>query len=152
MYGFESTQQLLELQGKSREEYRQELEPDARIRLEERLLLDAIAEQEQLEVSDYELETYLREAGLDPEQTEKLIDALKHEENYRAFIRRLVLRKKAFELLKAIARGEDVPEPGQHPVMEALAAEEVEPEESEATQEAAEEVETEEEAASVEEK
>ena len=151
MYGFESTQQLLELQGKSREEYREELEPDARIRLEERLLLDAIAEQERLEASDYEMETYLREAGLDPEQTEKLIDALKHEENYRAFIRRLVLRKKAFELLKAIARGEDVPEPGQHPVMEAPVAEEVVPEESEATQEAAEEVETEE-AASMEEK
>ncbi len=146
-YGFESTQQLLDLQGKTIEEYRKELEPDARSRLEERLLLDAIAEREQFEVSDYEMEQYLRDAGLEPEQTDSLIEELKKNEGYRAFIRQLILRKKAFELLEAIAKGEDVPEPGQHPVMEAPAVEEVkevEPEEGEEVEEAEEAEETEE--------
>ena len=91
--------------------------------MEERLLLDAIAEREQFPVSDVELEAYLRNLDLGSEQTEGLIEALQESESYRAFIRDFVLRKKAYELLEAIARGEEVPEPGQHPVMEAPAVE-----------------------------
>ena len=120
-YGFESTQQLLDLQGKSMEEYQKELEPDARARLEERLLLDAVAEREQFEVSPYELEQYIRDAGLDDAKTEELLQALETEEDYREFIRGFVLRRKAFELLEAIAKGKEVPAPGEHPVKEAPA-------------------------------
>ncbi len=118
-YGFESTQQLLDLQGKTIEEYRKELEPDARARLEERLLLDAIAQREQFEVSEYEMEQAIRDADLDEGQTETLLAELKTNENYRRYLRQMILRRKAFELLQAIAKGEDVPEPGQHPVIEA---------------------------------
>ncbi len=133
-YGFESTEELLRLQGKTREEYLKELEPDAKSRLEERLLLDAVAEKEQFEVSDYELEQYIRSAGLAPEQTDELLRALQENEGYRDYIRRLVLRKKAYDLLTAIAKGETVPEPGQHPVEEA--PEEPEEEESEEAEDA----------------
>ena len=38
---------------------------------------------------------------------------------YQLYIRMLVLRRKAQELLTAIAKGEEIPEPGQHPVQEA---------------------------------
>ena len=129
-YGFESTQQLLDLQGKSMEEYRKELEPDARARLEERLLLDAIAEREKFQVTQYELEQYIRDAGLDSSQTEELIEELQSNEGYREFIRGLILRRKAFKLLEAIAKGEAVPAPGEHPVEEAPE----EPEEAEAVE------------------
>ena len=118
-YGFESTQQLLDLQGKTREEYRKELEPDAQRRLEERLLLDAIAEKEAFPVSDYELTQLIQEAGLPEEQTQELIQAMQKDEGYRAYLSELIRRRKAYELLKAIARGEEVPEPGQHVAQEA---------------------------------
>jgi len=118
-YGFETTEELLKLQGKTREQYLQELEPQAKSRLEEELLLDAVAEKEQLEVSDYELEKYIRDAGLEEEPMQNLLKRLKEDEYYRLYIRQLLLRKKAHKLLTAIAKGEDVPEPGQHPVEEA---------------------------------
>ena len=129
-YGFETTDELLKLQGKTREQYLQELEPQARARLEEELLLDAVAEKEQLDVSDYELEKYIRDAGLEEAQTQNLLKRLKEDDYYRLYIRQLLLRKKAHALLAAIARGEDVPEPGQHPVEEAPA----EPEEDAETE------------------
>ncbi len=118
-YGFESLDELLKLQGKTREEFLKELEPEARARLEEELLLDEIARREKLDASDYELEQYIVSAGLSDDDTTRLIERLTEDEYYRLYIRMLVLRKKAHELLTAIARGEDVPEPGQHPVEEA---------------------------------
>ena len=118
-YGFESTDELLKLQGKTREQYREELEPEAKARLEEELVLDKVVEEEKLEASDYELEQYIRNAGLNEDDEKRLIDRLKEDPYYNLYIRMLVLRKKAHELLTAIARGEDVPEPGQHPVEEA---------------------------------
>lgn len=140
-YGFETTEELLKLQGKTREQYLQELEPQAKSRLEEELLLDAVAEKEQLDVSDYELESYIRDAGLEEEQTQELLARLKEDDYYRLYIRQLLLRRKAHELLTAIARGEDVPEPGQHPVEEApeQPEEESEAEEEDADVEASEE-------------
>ena len=118
-YGFDSIDELLRLQGKTREEYRKELEPQARRRLEEGLVLDEIIAQEKLDASDYEVEQYIRDAGLEEEDEKRLIDRLKEDVYYNLYIRMLVLRKKARELLDAIARGEEVPEPGQHPVEEA---------------------------------
>jgi len=118
-YGFESTDELLKLQGKSREQYREELEPEAKARLEEELVLDKVVEEEKLDASDYELEQYIRSAGLDEEDEKRLIDRLKEDVYYQLYIRMLLLRRKAHDLLTAIAKGEDVPEPGQHPVEEA---------------------------------
>jgi trigger factor len=127
-YGFESTEELLKLQGKTREQYREELEPEAKARLEEELLLDEIISREKLDASDYELEQYIRNAGISPEDEEKLVQRLKEDEYYRLYILMLVLRKKAHDLLTAIAKGEDVPEPGEHPVEEAPEEPEEEPE------------------------
>ena len=48
--------------------------------------------------------------------------ALKHvatNEDYRTFIVRTIQRERAEDLMIEIAKGEEVPEPGQHPVMEA---------------------------------
>lgn len=137
-YGFESTDELLKLQGKTREQYRQELEPEAKARLEEELLLDEIARREKLDASNYELEQYITSAGLSPDDTTRLIERLAEDEYYRLYIKMLVLRKKAHELMTAIAKGEDVPEPGQHPVEEApeaAEAEEAEEAESDASEE-----------------
>ena len=131
-YGFESTDELLKLQGKSREQYREELEPEAKARLEEELVLDKVVEEEKLDASDYELEQYIRGAGLGEEDEKRLIDRLKEDVYYQLYIKMLVLRRKAHELLTAIARGEEVPEPGQHPVEEAPE----EPEEAAAAEEA----------------
>ncbi len=118
-YGIESTDELLRLQGKSREEYREELRPEAQRRLEEELVLDEVAAEEMLDASDYEAEAYIRDAGLDEEDEKRLIERLKDDVYYKIYIRMLVMRRKAHKLLSAIARGEDVPEPGQHPVEEA---------------------------------
>ncbi len=118
-YGFESTEELLKLQGKTREQYLEELEPEAKARLEEELVLDEVVVQEKMEASDYEAEQYIRDAGLNEEDEKRLLDRLKEDMYYQLYIKMLVLRKKAHDLLTAIAKGEDVPEPGQHPVEEA---------------------------------
>ena len=133
-YGFESTDELLRLQGKTREQYREELEPEAKTRLEEELVLDKVIEEEKLEASDYEVEQYIRNAGLNEEDEKRLVDRLKEDMYYQLYIKMLVLRKKAHELLTAIAKGEEIPEPGQHPVEEA-------PEPAEETEEGAAEAE-----------
>jgi len=144
-YGFESIDELLKLQGKTREEFRQELEPEAKTRLEEELLLNKIAEEEKLDASEYELEKYIKEARLSDEDKERLLQRLQEDPVYRSYIKSLLLRRKALDLLLAIARGEEVPEPGQHPVEEKPAeTEEPEAEEEEA-EESEEEVEAEEE-------
>jgi trigger factor len=135
-YGFESTEELLKLQGKTREQYREELKPEARKRLEEELLLDEIARREELDASDYELEQYIASAGLSEEDTARLIERLAEDKYYKLYIRMLVLRKKAHELLTASAQGEDVPEPGQHPVEEAPEEPEEEAEDSDEIDEA----------------
>jgi trigger factor len=147
-YGFESTAELLKLQGKTHEQYLEELEPEAKARLEEELVLDEVVNQEKLDASDYELEQYIRGAGLSEEDEKRLIDRLKEDVYYQLYIKMLVLRRKAHELLTAIAKGEDVPEPGQHPVEEAPeepeeAAEAEENEEAEASDEEVEVIEEE---------
>ena len=135
-YGFESTEELLKLQGKTREQYLAELEPEAKARLEEELLLDEIVKREKLDASDYELAQYIRGAGISPEDAEKFVQRLEDDEYYRLYILMLVLRRKAHDLLTAIARGEDVPEPGEHPVEEAPEEPEEEAEESDEIDEA----------------
>ncbi len=139
-YGFESTDELLKLQGKSRDEYREELRPEAQNRLEEELVLDEVIAKEKLDASDYEVEEYIRGAGLDEEDEKRLIERLKEDVYYQLYIKMLVLRRKAHELLTAIAKGEDVPEPGQHPVEEAPEEPEEDAENEAEAEEASEEV------------
>ena len=134
-YGIESTEDFLRMMGKTHEEYHEELRPAAQTRLERKLVLDAIAELEQFEISDYELDQYL--AGMlsqDPEQLEIAREQVAENESYRDFIISLIQREHAEELFVASAKGEEVPEPGQHPVLEAPVEEPTEvAEEDEAT-------------------
>ncbi len=120
MYGLESIDQYLKLTGGgTREAFRKSLEPEAQSRLEEELVLDKVIAEEKLDASLYELQRYLRDAGLEAEDEERLLKQLEEDEAYRLYIRMLLLRKKAHALLTSIARGEAVPEPGQHPVEDA---------------------------------
>jgi len=82
------------------------------------------------------LAQYIRGAGISPEDAEKFVQRLEDDEYYRLYILMLVLRRKAHDLLTAIAKGEDVPEPGEHPVEEAPEEPEEEAEESDEIDEA----------------
>ena len=119
-YGIESTEEYLRLTGSTEEEYREQMRPTAETRLERQLTLDAIAELEQFEISDYELDQYLVSMlGSDSEQLAGTREQVAENENYRAFIVTLIQREHAENLVVEIAKGEETPEPGQHPVMEA---------------------------------
>ena len=126
MYGIESIDQFLEVTGRTREDFRKELEPEAKARLEEELVLDKIITEEKLDASDYELKKYIINAKLNPEDEARLLKQLEEDEGYKFYIKLLVLRKKAHDLLTRIAKGEEVPEPGQHPMEEAPAEPEAE--------------------------
>ena len=118
--GIESKKELLRLTGKTMDVYREELRPQAERRLQRDLILNAVAEQEQLRASDYELDQYLSEAlDNNPEQLDKMQKQLRVSEDYRRYIAQFVIADKARYLLLAIARGEDIPPPGEHPVQEA---------------------------------
>ncbi len=119
-YGIDSIEEYLRMMGKTQEEYREEMRPNAKTRLERQLALDAIAEREQFEISDYELDQYL--VGMlehDPEQLASTREQVAENETYRACIVTLIQRVHAEELVVEIAKGEETPEPGQHPIMEA---------------------------------
>lgn len=131
-YGIESIEDFLRMMGKTHAEYHEELRPAAKIRLERKLVLDKIAEIEQFEISDYELDQYL--LGMlsqDPEQLESARQQVAENEGYREFIISLIQREHAEELYIASAKGEEVPEPGQHPVLEAPVEEPVEEDDTE---------------------
>ena len=115
-YGIESTEQLLKLQGKSWDEYQEELKPHARERLENELILEAIGEAEQFPVSDAEMEQTIRDSDLEEETKQELLQSLKEKPAYRDHVRKVVLRRKALRFLKALLRGKEVPEPGQHEI------------------------------------
>ena len=119
-YGFESREEFLRLQGQTEEHYRADLRDEAEKRLRRELLLDAIVQKERIPVSDYERSDYLTNAVGDDEDTlPRLLDLLKTSESYRDYITAFLARRKAHELLIALARSEDVPGLGEHVAAEA---------------------------------
>jgi trigger factor len=137
-YGIDSIEEYLRMMGKTLEEYREELRPTAKTRLERRLVLDAIADREQFEISDYELDQYLvNMLGHDPEQLALAQEQVAENGNYRAFIITLIQREHAEDLVANIAKGEEMPEPGQHPIMEAPPKPEETPDEETEAEESA---------------
>ncbi len=125
-YGFESTEELLKLQGKSWDEYREDLRPQAQKRLEDELILDAIAEAEQFLVNEDEMEQLIRESDLDEEKKEELLHRLEENPDYRNYIRKLVSRRKAVGFLNDLIYGKEVPEPRQHQEASEISQEEAE--------------------------
>ncbi len=74
-----SMDQYLMLMRKSREEYLKELEPDAENRIKRQLVLDAVAEKEEIEVTPEEIESLFRayaQVGQNLPQTEAQIRSL----------------------------------------------------------------------------
>lgn len=119
IYGIKSHSEVLKIRGITEEEYRQTMREPATDRLRSKLALNAIARAEQLQASDYELDQYLVEGlASQPETLERMRKQLVESPLYRAFITEQILRRKAGKLLMAIARGEEIPAPGEHPVAE----------------------------------
>lgn len=132
-YGIESTEKLLKLLNKTEQEYREELNPEAKEEVETELVLDKIAELEQFEISDYERKQYLYDILKDdPDDFARLSALLESDQFYREYITSLVQRERIRDLLVAIAKGEKVPAPGEHPVVSEPAPDEEETDEAEA--------------------
>ncbi len=97
--------------GKTREMYRQELHPGAEDRLQKRLVMNEIAEQEGLTVEEYELEEeiehLIREAGPQAEQMEEMLET----EGARLTVSHNLLMNKVSERVRQIAQGEAPPLP-----------------------------------------
>lgn len=110
-YGIESLSEFLRLQNKSEEEFRAELRPSAEERIKQKLVLDEIARREGLQVPESEVQETLDAVAkdMDVDDTRK-VDWNAARESLVAHLK----RGKALELLYAIARGEEVPAPGEH--------------------------------------
>ncbi|NOX63824.1 MAG: trigger factor [Chloroflexi bacterium] len=114
-YGIESVAEYLRMVGKTEEEQRAELRSDAEKRLRYELLLNAIAEREAFPVSDYEIDQVLLERfGASDEVLEQVRKQVAEDEAVREYFEHIVKRLKAQDLILAIARGEEVPAPGEH--------------------------------------
>ena len=131
-YGFKDMSEVLRLQGRTAEQFLQDMRPDAEKRLRLELVLDAIAVAEELPMSDYELERYLVEGfARDPDALKQMQSMVATDPNLYDYIAGKVKQRKARNLLVAIAKGEDVPAPGQHlaeeapPLVETVEAEAV---------------------------
>lgn len=96
----------LRIQGKTMEELREELRPEAEDALKRSLVLGEIVEQENLEVSDVELDIQIAESSEQyGEQADAVRAALSAPEG-RSNLRNRMLATKAMERLVAIAKGE----------------------------------------------
>lgn len=119
-YGFKDMAEVLKLQGRTVEQFLQDLRPDAEKRLRLELVLDAVAAAEELPVSGYEIDQYLGEGfASDPAALERMQNMLATDPSLRDYMSGKVSQRKARRLLLAIAKGEDVPAPGQHVAEEA---------------------------------
>lgn len=119
-YGFESMEEVLRLQNRTEEDFRADLRPEAERRLRRDLVLDAIVGREHFPVSDYELDQWLvSNLSADPNRLAEMQQTLATNLAYRDWLASRIQRHKAEELIQAIARGEEVPAPGQHQAEEA---------------------------------
>ncbi|MCO6451806.1 MAG: trigger factor [Caldilineales bacterium] len=126
-YGIKSLEELLQLQRKSMQEFREELRQPAEETLKRDLLIGEIVEREQIPVNDYELEQFFgRQLGGDQEAVDRMMDSAENNATVKAYFTGLVKHTKGVALMLAIARGEEVPEPGQHVSEEAPIVEEEE--------------------------
>jgi len=102
----------LKIEGKTKEQMREEAKPQAEQRLKRSLVIGEIMSREQVHVHDEDvderLEVMVAQFG---EQAEQMKQLLNRPESRRALAAE-VLTEKALDRLTAIARGEDVPLPG----------------------------------------
>ena len=101
-----SLKDYLRFQGKSMEELREEMEPNARIRLERSLMLHEVIKQEELAVDEEEINSQIEIASAPwGVRADEVRASLSSEEGQQAIGSRL-LTNKAIQRLVAIAKGE----------------------------------------------
>jgi len=117
--GLQSLQEVLRITRQSQEEFREQLRPNAEKRLQLELVIQAIIEREQLVVSDYELQRSFQTAEFDDETLTELKERFDNNISYRAILMDTLLQQKGERLVLALAKGEEVPAPGEHVAEEA---------------------------------
>lgn len=119
--GLEGLDRFLEMTNQSAEEYRAAQREEAEKVLRRNLVLSEIAVAEKIKATDAEIDAQINEmfGGLDEDATEeqiesrqRLLQMMKEGASHLSFVERIVTDK-TFDLLKAIARGEDVPLPAE---------------------------------------
>lgn len=126
--GLQGLDRFLEMTNQSAEEYRAGQREEAEKILRRNLVLSEIAVAEKITATDAEIDAQISEmfGELDEDATEeqvesrqRLLQMMKEGPSRLSFVERIVTDK-TFDLLKAIARGEDVPLPAEDaPVAEA---------------------------------
>ncbi len=119
--GMQGLEQYLEMSGQKIEDYRESLREDAEKSLQVELALEELSTCEKLTVSEEEFEAHIGDAAAPlPEdaddETEKAREdmlEMMRAEHSRPLIESEILREKSVNLLLAIARGEDIPEPAE---------------------------------------
>ncbi len=102
----------LKIEGKTKEQLREEAKPQAEERLKRSLVIGEIMAREQVHVHDEDIDARLEAMSVQfGEQAEQMKQLLNRPESRRALAAE-VLTEKALDRLTAIARGEDVPLPG----------------------------------------
>jgi trigger factor len=136
--GLQGLGQLLEMQNQTYEQYRESIREQAEIRLRRNLVLSEIRKLEDISATDEEIEARLQEIAGEQAEDEQA------ETSRKAFIEMMrgqgrqiledqIISEKTLDLVLAIARGEEVPAPGEHKPAVVASDEEAE---GEATEEA----------------
>ena len=117
--GLQGMEQYLEMSGQTIEDYRESLREDAEKSLQIELALIELSSCEKLAVSEEEFEAHIGDvaAPLPEDADEEAVKArddmleMMRADHSRPLIESEILREKSLNLLLAIARGEDIPEP-----------------------------------------
>ena len=99
MEGFGTLQNYLSFVAKTEEEVIEELRPEAERKIKRTLVLDKVAEEENLKVEEEEVEAELEKKVEDPKEREKAKRLLWN------YLSRVVLTRKTIDLLVEIAKG-----------------------------------------------
>jgi len=119
--GMQGLEQYLEMSGQKIEDYRESLREDAEKSLQVELALEELSTCEKLKVSEEEFEAHIGDAAapLPEDADEEAVKAredmleMMRAEHSRPLIESEILREKSVNLILAIARGEDIPEPAE---------------------------------------
>lgn len=121
MYGIENLEAYLNQTGQSMEEYRESLREQAEIAARRSLVISELYQQEGITVSDEEIEERIQQmvedfGGEDASEEQAEVAEMLAENmrsgSGRPILESQIIQEKSLERLLAIARGEELPEPG----------------------------------------
>jgi trigger factor len=118
--GLQGIQHYLQLVGRSIDQYRAEQREQAEISLQRGLVLDEIAKAEQIKAKKVEFEERLNEifgpinaeASEEEQESRRGVLEMMRQDGNRHMIEEQIVSEKTIQRVLAIARGEEVPEPG----------------------------------------